>query len=289
MGYDASFHPVDLPLIQSRLLPYIAGRGEIDDLVEQAAFRARIRFRANAWGLGANGRPDIQSFLHVWGRPFFITQGDPSVGVDRWMAVSSVEAADALGREMSGPAGEMKLSGRLPEDPQLAQGLRWKLDILRSCQAALSAGRDVVEMPDGTTANPASLMSTSLAFAVLEFSANFRPGWMARGFWPSQIFAKEFSPHSPLLGEFPARFPDLAFPAASSLSANYSVGGWLEPEKVAWMRDRIEQLKAPILEQTGVDATSLDKLLEALADAERRGLPFCEASEIYSPMSGIMN
>jgi hypothetical protein len=52
VGYDVSFHPLDVDLLESRILPFIRGELEIDDLVDRAARIARIRFRANAWGLG---------------------------------------------------------------------------------------------------------------------------------------------------------------------------------------------------------------------------------------------
>lgn len=52
MGYDVSAHPVDVDLIQDRLLPYVQGEGDIDDLIQDAVRLAQVRFRANAWGLG---------------------------------------------------------------------------------------------------------------------------------------------------------------------------------------------------------------------------------------------
>ena len=90
MGYDTSYHAVDLPLIQTRLLPYVSGQGSIDDLVEQALLLSKVRFRANAWGLGSKDFPAREPFLHVWGRPFFIVGDDPSAQVDLWNATADM-------------------------------------------------------------------------------------------------------------------------------------------------------------------------------------------------------
>ena len=112
MGFDISYHAVDVTFIQQRLLSYVMGQGDIDQLVETAARVAATRFRANAWGLGTLqacrpprdtqrsrkkpglfsrlfGKPtaepetpvpsplcEFEADLYVWGRPFFITNQD---------------------------------------------------------------------------------------------------------------------------------------------------------------------------------------------------------------------
>src|SRR6476620_1507355 len=79
MGYDISFHPVDVRLVQERVTPFLAGRGnddDLDDLIADAVRQAKVRFRANAWGLGVmQAKPGgaFDTRLHVWGRPFFVT------------------------------------------------------------------------------------------------------------------------------------------------------------------------------------------------------------------------
>jgi hypothetical protein len=52
MGFDISSHPMDVSLIQTRILPYLRGQGNLDDLITEAVRLAKVRFRANAWGLG---------------------------------------------------------------------------------------------------------------------------------------------------------------------------------------------------------------------------------------------
>lgn len=119
MGFDVSAHPVNIDLIQSHVLPYIAGRGDLDDVLAEAVRVARTRFQANAWGLAltdlqhkewaakrerpkkaagvasgkAKAKPRPQPLLppwfdcdfHVWGRPFLITTPPESVSdtIDR--------------------------------------------------------------------------------------------------------------------------------------------------------------------------------------------------------------
>src|SRR4051812_109279 len=117
MGYDVSYHPVDVDLIRSRVVTYIRGQRDINDLVADAVRLAKVRFRANAWGLGlwhlhketreaaspAVRVPDsFDSDLHIWGRPFFITGATPeevSEGIDRYTAATA-ETVDDVAREM---------------------------------------------------------------------------------------------------------------------------------------------------------------------------------------------
>lgn len=53
MGLDISAHPIDTALFRERLIPFVEGRGAVDDLIERAVALAAVRHRANAWGLGA--------------------------------------------------------------------------------------------------------------------------------------------------------------------------------------------------------------------------------------------
>jgi hypothetical protein len=135
VGYDASAHPVDVELIQGRILPYVRGEGNLDDLVETAVRLAQVRFRANAWGLGllevsheetaaraekalkkakkgaAKKKPaaetkrlvpeSFDSQLHVWGRPFFITTPSDRVSevIDRYLAATPKQV-DKIAEDM---------------------------------------------------------------------------------------------------------------------------------------------------------------------------------------------
>lgn len=135
MGMDVSAHPVDVGLIQSRLLPYIRGEGDLSDVLAEVVRVARTRFRANAWGLAltdlqhkewaakrerpkkatgvavgkAKAKPRPQPLLppwfdynfHVWGRPFLITTPPESVSdtIDRYMAAKTPKQIDAIAAE----------------------------------------------------------------------------------------------------------------------------------------------------------------------------------------------
>jgi hypothetical protein len=49
VGYDISHHPVDVDLIRSRLIPFIMGEGEIDDLIDRAVKVGRVAREAGRW------------------------------------------------------------------------------------------------------------------------------------------------------------------------------------------------------------------------------------------------
>ena len=54
MGYDISYHPVDLDFIHGTLLPaFLTGDG-LAEIEAEAARLAKMRYIANAWGLGVN-------------------------------------------------------------------------------------------------------------------------------------------------------------------------------------------------------------------------------------------
>jgi hypothetical protein len=397
MGFDVSFHPVDLRLIHERLVPYIMGLGQIDDLVERAVRIARIRHRANAWGLGAlkltedlddgqdydaleqrleidelsdglddldeealalsddlppeslrdpdapyneelegsgiivspsfadghrestargNGKterpPLVDSDLHVWGRPFFVTASDPlavSQVIDSYLD-ATLEAADAIAKAELGrldpdlaSSVTLELEGEPPSDEELAQGIRWKLDLLRRCYQARRAGQPIVTLPDGEEADPSELLGREVPLALLEFSAHFRPGWMARGsVWPSVLLHEAelddagcFEPPRALVEPLARELADLSFFLEPTITENYMVGGYVPPKKVPLLRAHLEKHGERVLAQSRQSGwepecrSALRKILEALSDAERRGLGFAEATEIYSGIQGIMN
>ena len=216
---DVSAHPVDVALIQRRILPYIQGKGDLADVLAEAVRLARIRFRANAWGMGlvnlqhaewaakrqrpkkAAGkakpksrlRPMVpatfDSDLHVWGRPFFITSPAEQVSdaIDRY-TTATPKQVDALAADMLralNPAlvGKVKPdeSGNLPSSKRLAQGLIGTLDFIRTAYPHLKSGEPVT-LPDGETADAAELFLNELPLHVITFASNLRPGWMSRGY-----------------------------------------------------------------------------------------------------------
>jgi hypothetical protein len=218
---DVSAHPVDVALIQRRILPYIQGRGDLSDVLAEAVRVARVRFHANAWGLGLNevdfaerqakrkrtksigvsaakakSRPKwlvpdtFDAELHVWGRPFFVTTPPERVSdtIDRYLAVSTPKQVAAIAADMLrelNPAlvGKVKPdeSGKLPTPKRLAQGLIAPLNFFRSAYPHLKSGTPVA-LPNGETADAAELFLHELPLHVISFASVLQPGWMSRGY-----------------------------------------------------------------------------------------------------------
>lgn len=310
MGFDTSHHPVD-PSIVARATDYIAGHGSIDDLVAEAVRLEKVRFRANAWGLGISRAkvPGFDSWLHVWGRPFFVTvEDDAQIGasIDRYLAARTDAEVDAIAADMlrvldpSLPdRARPSTDGSLPGDADLAAGLRQSLDLLREAWKASERGGSV-RVPSGDQVPASELLYREVPLAVLTFAAHFRPGWMDRGYvWPTALFAEAGVPaadlfESPraLLGKL-AEHTSQRYFLETSITENYMVGGYVPAARVPALRARIEEhrerLEAQYDGPTPDMQRSVKKLLEAVRDAERRGLAFAEATEVYSGFSGIMN
>src|SRR5262249_43000951 len=136
--------------------------------------------------------------LHVWGRPFFITDESPeevSAGIDRYLAATPRQV-DAIARDMlrkMRPGLEKQVQpsaeGSLPGDADLAQGIRGRIDLLRDAYAAMMRG-ETFQVNDEEH-DPQEVLASDLPFLVVDFAANFTPGWMARGYvWPTHLLAE---------------------------------------------------------------------------------------------------
>ncbi|MFD7815450.1 hypothetical protein ACFV6E_21325 [Streptomyces sp. NPDC059785] len=311
MGFDTSFHPVDLPLVEKRLLPFLAGHGEddgIDDLIARAVEMRAVRFRAKAWALGAqeyaldhDGVP-FEARLHVWGRPFFIV-GDGldrlAEDVRRYLA-ATLDDVDAIAAEMVGRldpalAGRIEPDedGHLPEDDVLAAGFAMPLRMLRGAAVALRRGERHVRRSDGREFDAARLLMREVPYCVVEFAAALLPGWMSRGCtWPTRLCeeaglrAEGFTAPTPLTGLLREEFPALDWPdPPATITGNYTVGGLVPTDAVAGARAHLAAHR-PELTCDALDAQKID---EAMGVAEHLGLGFCEATEIYSGMEGNLN
>jgi hypothetical protein len=324
MGFDVSFHPVDVELIQQRLLPYVEGQGTIDDLVLDAVRLAKVRYRAKAWALGllhyqeakAKGKPSkktvpampadspaFDSQLHLWGRPFFITVDRPdqvSRAIDHYLAAKPNEV-DALAADMLRILDpelvdivKPKQEGQLPEDAALAEHLRHEMDLFRECYQARGQKKKV-RLPDGRLASPREMFRHHFPLAILSFAAQFRPGWMARGHvWPTCLLEElglELPPYftSPasLFKPILEKVPEIGRNLENTISANYMVGGYIPPDNASDLRIFLEEHldKAKNPEYR----VTYQKILEAVQDAEREHMGFAEASEIYSAPMGVLN
>jgi hypothetical protein len=303
MGFDTSFHPVDFGVCQ-RLHPYIlgdAGAESIDDLVRDAVRIAKVRFRANAWGLGATkSKPpaSFQAHLHVWGRPFLVTgEGTEAIaaGIDAYLAAQPSQV-DEIARAMldrlePGFAARVRPDegGTLPDDAALARSIRARVDVMRDCVTAIRAGRPTVALGDREL-DAAGTLARELMDVVVELAAAVRPGWMSRGHtWPTALLGSDparklfIANVAPVMPIYKA-FGQLRWAVADTIHENYMVGGCLSPRDIPTVRAALSAL--PVAPGHELERRKLD---EALADAAHRNLPFAEATEIYSGMSGIMN
>jgi hypothetical protein len=317
MGFDISYHPIDVGLIHNRLIPYVRGQGSIDDLVREGVRLAKVRFRANAWSAGVlerrragqhgqgPGVPDaFESNLHVWGRPFFITSeapADVSLAIDRYLSATPDDvdaiALDMLRQLSPDLVGQVtpNMEGFLPSDADLGEGLRSNLDLFRKAYAAIQRGEEVTA-PDGSEHCPRSLFASDFALTVIEFAANFRPGWMARGFvWPSYLLGEAklddgcLGPTARLFEPLLAEIPEIAVNLEGGIASNHTVGSYAPPESVPALRAFLDRHRVQLLMANEGCVLELRKIYEAVCDAERRGMGFAEAAEVYSGVQGIMN
>lgn len=318
MGYDISFHPVDMRLVEERVTPFLAGHGsddDLDDLIADAVRQAKVRFRANAWGLGVRKEcegSDFDTFLYIWGRPFFVTADDPATVAETVVRYcnSTVEEVDDLARSqiaLIDPAllrhVEPDMTGTRPADEQLAAGFRWKLDLLREAASAVRAGRPRIRNGDGDEISAAGALTGNAQFCLVEFLAALLPGWIERGkVWPTELAEHAatdgyapFSDNTPLFGSLPAEFPSLDWESNWTIPSNYAIGGYADPSSIRPLRNWLSQNAEPLTavgdqwDDRAYVRKALRKIDEALALAELTGSAFVEAAEIYIPMQGTMN
>lgn len=318
MGFDTSHHPIDLELVH-RAVSYVAGEGEIDDLVADAVRRAKTRFRANAWGLGVfalgeeSAAAAFEPGLHLWGRPYFITvTGAEAIAsmLDRYLAAASDEEVDALARENLAalhPSLPSKVTpsaeGVLPSDADLARLARGHLDLLRAARESHAQGASF-SLPSGKHVDPGRLLARELSRVALTFAASARPGWMDRGeVFPSRLFEQAgidagelFEPPRALLGSLVGLKIDWFL--ERTITENFMVGASVAPANVPRFCALLDAHRArlegcfrsedddkPLPEVV----LSVQKLIEAANDARLRGLGFAEATEVYSGFEGVLN
>ena len=353
--HETSYHPVDVRFFHERIIPFIRGEKEIDDLVEDAVRLAKVRLRTNAWGyalvrlymdevrrqeklkrkqegggglLGRLfGKPKAEPakadepgaapspagafnpHVHFWGRPFLVGRADVSAAIDRYLAAAP-EDVDSIAREeilAFSPALEemqpLEDAGHLLPDEDLARDVRGTLDVLQEAYAARKAGKRV-ELPSGEEVDPQEIFASDFLHASLQFASIFRPGWMGRDVWPSKLLAgagiqdapgweTPLALAEPMLGELPS----LRDALKRELGESSLVGGYVRPENVSRFKAFLDENREALLaaprkegeEQGAVAERELGKIREALDDAERRKMGFCEAAEVYNGQQGATN
>jgi hypothetical protein len=256
--------------------------------------------------------PDtFDSDLHVWGRPFFITTAPEHVSdaIDRYLAATPRQV-DALAQDMLRLLNpelvgkvEPDTGGKLPGPRKLAEGVLRSLEFYRAAYPKLKTG-EPVELPDGEQVEARELFLYSLPLEVVTFASRFQPGWMGRGYvWFTAFIdragldaGKLVTSASPLFEPLLKEVKGFTKAFDATITQNYTVGGYVRPENVPmfreWMVGNAEKMIAACLAE-GWDEpgarVDLQKVMEALRDAESRGMGFLEAAEIYSGPMGIMN
>lgn len=295
MGFDTSFHPVPHVMIAERLVPWLLGVGTLDDLVDDAVRITTVRFTANAWGLGAT-RADcerFEPFLHVFGRPFLVTAdtvGARAEQIDAFLACAPSDGDDLARAHLDllepglAASVDKATDGSLPPPDVLRTLLTSHMDLMRSTIEAVQNGVPSVSI-GGESHDAAPLLGRELARVVLDFAATFRPGWMSRGpTWPTHVLhdhavRDHFLPSFALIQPVLEALPDVPWMEADSIEENYMVGGCLPADRVSEVLDALDP----------EDDLERRKLREALQDALHRGLPFAEATEVYSGPAGTLN
>ncbi len=293
MGFDISSHPVDVQLIQTRILPYLRGQGTIDDLLADAVRLTKVRFRANAWGLGAlnvqhkeqedqrakkkakdgsaavtQTARDFDSDLHVWGRPFFITVPTEQLAsvLDRYLAASP-EQVDAIAMAQLYKLHpdlvnqvQPDADSTLPNDGPLADSIRQEIDVLKSAYQNIASGKSV-KLPTGEKVDPEDLLLFNMPLAVVTFAANFTPGWMARGHvWFTQFIQQAnldadglYEPATSLFEPLLNTIGGWEEAFEPTITQNYTLGGYVRPANVTAFRTWWEAHREPLLAPFAVD------------------------------------
>ncbi len=332
-----SNHPVDISVIRDRIVPYIMGTGNIDDLLKQAASTALSRIEAMSWAVAANdcilkqnpGLPGFYTDLHIWGRPFF------NVGLDTpdVMEIHSTylkqagQSVDELARTMLPKLDTIlkknansidlinsyeSLENHLQHNQLNKTGgqaeiqdlLEAPLNVLREVYQNLGKSRIMVPVDGEEQAmNPQELIVQAL-FETIKFSSEIHPGWVGRGnYWPtrlfeqininvSHIFERPIKLFEPLLEEIPY----LEAYLEETITENYSLGGYIPPEKMKFFIEALEKNKEKLifcwvddtvkknLTDEAREKLSIPflKIYEPAVYAQQNGLGFIEASNIYS-------
>ena len=304
MGFDTSFHPIPSALIGERLLPWILGTTEedaLDDLFLDALRISKVRFCANAWGLGVgqlSSPPEVfQPHLYIWGRPFLVTGSSTEQiahEIDAWLTVP-LSKADELAKQMLdqlhpqlGQIVQKSTGGTLPPDHKLLPQIRAVPRLMRDCVHGVRTQTPTINF-NGSELDPAQVLTRDLTSAVLGFAAVFRPGWMSRGLtWPTHLLhshpvRNHFSMNLELIHTVVNALPELEWVVEDTITENYSVGGCASLDHLGEIREALQSLTDPDYQ------LEVQKLREALSDAIFRGLPFAEATEIYSGFGGVLN
>ncbi|MGH1353176.1 MAG: hypothetical protein ACRBBN_20555 [Methyloligellaceae bacterium] len=332
-----SNHSVNISLLKDRIIPYIMGTGNIDDLLEQAAKTALTRFEAMSWALAANdcllknnpALKDFNSELYIWGRPFFNVGQDLSEALEihasyleyagssiEGLARSMLPRLDTILRKNTSSIDLINGYNSLEDHIQhnelnqsnslatIIDELEAPLNVLREVYQNLGKSRIMVPVDGEEQAmDPQELIMQAL-YESVKFSSEIHPGWVGKGnYWPtrlfeqinvnvSHIFERPTALFEPLLQEIPY----LEAYLEETITENYSLGGFVPPEKMKLFLDTLEHHKEDLIfcwvddsvkqnlttETREKLSTPFRKIYEPAAYAHQNGYGFIEASNIYS-------
>lgn len=285
-----------------------------------------------------SGIPGFDSDLSVWGRPFFIVAENADESLrefDAYMQVGE-DDVDAIAKRMLGRLDAMRgridprcdpevvaaLDGFYPLEAHLPQldpadaaipdrasvraHIERKLLLMQRFWAERTSDDpiedDLLEEPVA----PSDYIE-SLPFDIINLASQALPGWMGRGHvWPTRLFDKIgvkvhhlFETPESLFQDLVREHKPLRGGFYSTIPCNYSLGGYVPPEKVDAFIALLEKHRNDLIlawsdskDPAGIDdmlAADYTKIFEPALLARRNGHGFLEAAEVYSGFMGAMN
>lgn len=285
-----------------------------------------------------SGLPGFDSDLSVWGRPFFIVAGNSDEALqdfDAYMQASE-DDVDTIARRMLTRLDAMRdridprcdpevvavldafhpAEAHLPEldatdaaipDPALVrQHIERKLLLMRRFWAERRSDDPIEDALLDEPVAPSDYIE-SLPFDIINLASQTLPGWMGRGHvWPTRLFDKIgvkvrhlFETPEPLFRDLVQEDKRLRGVFGTTIPCNYSLGGYVPPEKVDAFIGLLERHRTDLIlawsdrkDPTEIDealAADYTKILEPALLARRHGYGFLEAAEVYSGFLGAMN
>jgi hypothetical protein len=144
---------------------------------------------------------------------------------------------------------------------------------------------------------PASELVGSISYEILNLAAQVLPSWQNRGrVWPTALFERigvdvshVFETPASLFADLLRDFPMLQEKMRTTIHFNYSLGGYVPPEKTGLLVELLQKHRRALIfawdEDPGDDdieafASDYQMILEPALLAVRKGYGFVEASEI---------
>lgn len=144
---------------------------------------------------------------------------------------------------------------------------------------------------------PASELVGSISYEIVNLAAQVLPSWQSRGrVWPTALFERigvdvshVFETPAALFADLLRDFPMLQEKMRTTIHFNYSLGGYVPPEKTGLLVELLQKHRRALIfawdEDPGGDdieafASDYQMILEPALLAVRKGYGFVEASEI---------